>query len=520
MRKTIALLPIIGFALTVAFAADAPDAFARASTPPPSTKVVGGRLAQAEQWPGFAAIALETPKQTAVFCGGSMIGPRHVLTAAHCLEEFSPELAAKCKKSTMPMGLMRIFPGLTDLRNATRASAYRVVRLTVHPGAHCSDELASKVPTYDNDIAIIEIDRDWTGPVVALSGVAANDPDAGLVGVAGLGTTESEMTVAEKGRDGMLIAARSNQLLEVHMPVVSTADCVRGRGAAGGGIVAQNQICAGWMSPSPASAIGDSCGGDSGGPLMAYDGNHRPYQVGLVSWGPTPCGQVGKPGVYTRVSRFLPWIKTVAGSVNIAQPLDKQTEAPTEPQGFAELELMLAPAKGRIQIDICTDADSTKTCGLRDLTEGTIIVLKVSSPMSGRLVLIDRNADFMVTQLYPNDFDSTAAKGGITANTPVFFPDRSYGFRIQAQKPYGKSKLMAILLPPGANLDAFVASQKTLTKGVDVSYAPGWEDGENSLGQYAGNLANEISKQMAATKAGKELKGWGLATIEYTVKKP
>lgn len=499
--------------LGLSFAAGAQ---ARESTPPPNTKVVGGKLALPDSWPGFAAVAVETPKATHVFCGASMISPRHALTAAHCLEEFAPDLAAKCGKTAYPIMHMRVFPGLTDLRQATRGDAFKVTRLIVHPNARCSSELASRTPTYDNDIAIIEIDRDWTGPLVAISGRADTDPSAGLVGVAGLGTTENERTVSELGRDGLVIAARSNQLLEVHVPVVGTADCVGGRGI-GGGVIAANQICAGWMAASPASAIGDSCGGDSGGPLMAYDGNHRPYQVGLVSWGPTPCGQVGKPGIYTRLSQYVPWIQSVAGSVNLAEPLDKKEEAPVEPQGFAELEQMLHPARGRITIDICEDRtdEVTPKCGLKDLPEGGHVRIKVSSTLSGRLILVDRNADFQVMQLFPNEFGGTL-RGNIIADQPVFFPDESYGFRIQVQAPFGPSKLMAILVPPGANLDAFVASKKTLTKGVEVSYAPGW-DGENSSDLYAGNLANELAKQMNALNADKTLKGWGLATVEYKV---
>ena len=55
----------------------------------------------------------------------------------------------------------------------------------------------------------------------------------------------------------------------------------------------------------------DSCGGDSGGPLMIERNSDAiPFmtQIGLVSWGPPKCGTKGAPGVYTNVRYFLPWI--------------------------------------------------------------------------------------------------------------------------------------------------------------------------------------------------------------------
>jgi len=57
----------------------------------------------------------------------------------------------------------------------------------------------------------------------------------------------------------------------------------------------------------------DSCEGDSGGPAVVRYFTGEPwYQVGIVSFGPKKCGHTwkGAPGVYTKVSAFLPWIKS------------------------------------------------------------------------------------------------------------------------------------------------------------------------------------------------------------------
>lgn len=65
------------------------------------------------------------------------------------------------------------------------------------------------------------------------------------------------------------------------------------------------QLCAGGVSGE------DTCHGDSGSPLMVVDNSENNYYVlaGLVSFGPTPCGLEGWPGVYTRVSEFVSFFK-------------------------------------------------------------------------------------------------------------------------------------------------------------------------------------------------------------------
>ncbi|XP_056880755.1 serine protease hepsin-like [Takifugu flavidus] len=60
----------------------------------------------------------------------------------------------------------------------------------------------------------------------------------------------------------------------------------------------------------------DACQGDSGGPFVAEDclSKTSRYRLhGVVSWG-TGCAMAKKPGVYTKVSRFLPWISTAMRS--------------------------------------------------------------------------------------------------------------------------------------------------------------------------------------------------------------
>lgn len=69
--------------------------------------------------------------------------------------------------------------------------------------------------------------------------------------------------------------------------------------------IGPGQLCAGGETDR------DSCPGDSGSPLMYFDGGiNRWVVVGLVSMGLKECGMPGIPGVYTKIDTYLDWIET------------------------------------------------------------------------------------------------------------------------------------------------------------------------------------------------------------------
>uniref|UniRef100_A0A452H597 Peptidase S1 domain-containing protein n=1 Tax=Gopherus agassizii TaxID=38772 RepID=A0A452H597_9SAUR len=74
-----------------------------------------------------------------------------------------------------------------------------------------------------------------------------------------------------------------------------------------GGKFTNRMICAGNLSEDKRV---DSCQGDSGGPLMCQRSTGHWVILGIISWG-YGCGRKDSPGVYTKVSKFVPWIKKV-----------------------------------------------------------------------------------------------------------------------------------------------------------------------------------------------------------------
>lgn len=101
----------------------------------------------------------------------------------------------------------------------------------------------------------------------------------------------SMMTCATGGKESMV----QRQAI---LPVWRNEEC----NAAYYQPITSSFLCAGYSQGGK-----DACQGDSGGPLiLKIEG--RWTQIGIVSFG-NKCGEPGYPGVYTRVSEFIDWIK-------------------------------------------------------------------------------------------------------------------------------------------------------------------------------------------------------------------
>ncbi|GLH08206.1 Serine proteinase stubble [Gryllus bimaculatus] len=231
-------------------------------------RIVGGQNADIGEWPWMAAL-FNGGRQ---FCGGSLIDNIHILTAAHCVAHMSSWDVARL---TVHLGDHNIKTNY-EVRHIVK----KVKRVVRHRGFDSR--------TLYNDVAVLTLDSPVTftqqvRPVCLPSGNALYAGQTATV--IGWGS------LRESGRQPEI-------LQEVSIPIWTNSECRAKYGSAAPGGIVEHFLCAGYDGK-------DSCSGDSGGPLMINNG--RWTQVGIVSWG-IGCGKGQYPGVYTRVTHFMPWI--------------------------------------------------------------------------------------------------------------------------------------------------------------------------------------------------------------------
>ncbi|KAI8494928.1 CUB and sushi domain-containing protein 2 [Branchiostoma belcheri] len=231
----------------------------------PVARIVGGNAARPGSWPWQVYLL----HYNSFHCGGSLIHPLWVLTAAHCVED-----------NLLPSGYEVILGKYNKPEFITDPTEQRipVSKVIIHSGY-------STNPT-NKDLALLKLARpvtlnQYVWPVCLVSGPGADPPE------------------------GTICTGNEDVLKQARVPLVSNDKCNKAPSLSLAGQITEYMMCAGFYD----TGGHDTCQGDSGGPLVCPTAGRWTLH-GVTSWG-DGCARPQSPGVYARVSSMLDWVHKI-----------------------------------------------------------------------------------------------------------------------------------------------------------------------------------------------------------------
>ncbi|OCU02528.1 granzyme A [Xenopus laevis] len=237
------------------------------------TEIIGGREAIAHSRPYMVALYLKQ-KKIKTICGGVLIKPSWVLTAAHC------EITNNTK----------IIVGAHSL--SARESQKQIVHM-IRKFQHKN----FRRETFDYDVQLLQLSKDAVlGTDVSVLPLPAKckllKPGT-VCETAGWGTTTNDQNLI------------SDKLMEVNVTIMARKPCIEKWKSLIN--ITRNMICT-----SEKSEVKGTCVGDSGGPLICNGA-----LTGLTSFGNLECATPGDASVYTKLNRkIVLWIKKIITGVS------------------------------------------------------------------------------------------------------------------------------------------------------------------------------------------------------------
>jgi secreted trypsin-like serine protease len=295
--RVIRVVALAAMILATVAVASATSASARVSTRRAHGAIVNGSPPTVD-WPWIVALEDKTRQADELaqhFCGGALIRPHVVLTAAHCVLDQSsgqPQITAQD---------MYVIAGRQVLTDNTRGEKIDVSKIDVYPGDAQNLQLKG-------DVALLTLSRSASERPAA---IATGTSWSGSGTIMGWGTTDQQ---ADQQQD---------QLLAADVPLIGDTDPTCG-GHYGSDYNPDLMKCAG------GNGTADTCRGDSGGPLAIHDAAANDWTVaGVTSFG-DGCNPSGVAGIYAWAAgpTLRPWIMQTADSLEASATAPAPAPAP------------------------------------------------------------------------------------------------------------------------------------------------------------------------------------------------